>query len=168
MALIVRLPVRWIAMLGLGMIATHNLLDPINPASWGKFYWLWMMLHTPGRIRVTAHFSFYVGYVLIPWVGVMATGFAFGSLLLRPDRRKWIVTLGISATALFFVLRGFNLYGNGIAGAAVRVPAFCRSLECSADTFVDADLILQHAQVSAFARLPAYDAGAVPHRAWIA
>ena len=28
MALIVRLPVRWIAVLGLGMIATHNLLDP--------------------------------------------------------------------------------------------------------------------------------------------
>src|ERR1700724_1323489 len=32
MALIVRLPVRWIAALGLGMIATHNLLDRINPA----------------------------------------------------------------------------------------------------------------------------------------
>ena len=116
MALIVRLPVRWIAVLGLGMIATHNLLDPINPASFGRFYWLWMMLHSPGRFPITAHFSFYVGYVLIPWVGVMATGFAFGSLLLRPDRRKWIVTLGISATALFFVLRGINLYGNGIAG----------------------------------------------------
>ena len=122
MALIVRLPVRWIAMLGLGMIATHNLLDPINPASWGRFYWLWMMLHTPGRIPITAHFSFYVGYVLIPWVGVMATGFAFGSLLLRPDRRKWILTLGISATALFFVLRGFNLYGNGIAGLPFGCP----------------------------------------------
>jgi uncharacterized membrane protein len=122
MALIIRLPLRWIAVMGLGMIATHNLLDGINPASWGKFYWLWMMLHTPGRIPLTAHFSFYVGYVLIPLVGVMATGFAFGSLLLRPDRRKWIVGLGISATALFFVLRGINLYGNGIAGLPFGWP----------------------------------------------
>jgi uncharacterized membrane protein len=116
MALIVRLPVRSIAVLGLGMIATHNLLDPINPASFRKFYWSWMLLHSPGRIPLTAHFSFSVRYVLIPWVGVMALGFAFGNLLLRPDRRKWILTLGIAATALFFALRGFNLYGNGTAG----------------------------------------------------
>ncbi len=56
MALIVRLPVRWIAALGLGMIATHNLLDRINPASFGKFYWLWILLHSPGRIPITRHF----------------------------------------------------------------------------------------------------------------
>jgi uncharacterized membrane protein len=122
MALIVRLPVRWIAVLGLGMIATHNLLDRINPASFGKFYWLWILLHSPGRIPITDHFSFSVRYVLIPWVGVMAVGFAFGKLLLRIDRRKWILTLGISATILFFVLRGMNLYGNGIAGLRFGYP----------------------------------------------
>lgn len=116
MALIVRLPVRWIAALGLGMIATHNLLDAINPASFGKFYWIWIFLHAPGRIPITADFALSVRYVLVPWVGVMALGFAFGKLLLRPDRRKWVLTLGITATALFFVLRGLNLYGNGIAG----------------------------------------------------
>ncbi len=122
MALIVRLPARWIGALGLGMIATHNLLDRINPASFGKLAWLWMFLHTPGRIPITAHLQFSIRYVLIPWVGVMAAGFAFGNLLLRPDRRKWILTLGISATALFFVLRMFNLYGNGVAGLPFGYP----------------------------------------------
>jgi uncharacterized membrane protein len=122
MALIVRLPVRWIAALGLVMVATHNLLDAINPASFGKFYWLWMLLHSPGYVPITAHFSLPVRYVLIPWVGVMALGFAFGKLLLRPDRRQWILTLGISATLLFFVLRGINLYGNGIAGLPFGYP----------------------------------------------
>ena len=122
MAAIVWLPVRWIAALGLGMIATHNLLDRINPASFGRFAWLWILLHSPGGIPITAHFSFSVRYVLIPWVGVMAAGFAFGSLLLRPDRRKWVLTLGIAATAMFFVLRGFNLYGNGIAGLPFGYP----------------------------------------------
>src|SRR5437868_3037781 len=76
MALIVYLPVRWIAALGLGMIATHNLLDRINPAWFGNFAWVWILLHTPGRIPV-GDFQFSVRYVLIPWVGVMATGFAF-------------------------------------------------------------------------------------------
>jgi len=122
MALIVRLPLRWIAGLGLGMIATHNLLDRIDPASLGRFSWLWILLHTPGRIAVTDHFEFATKYVLIPWVGVMAAGFAFGTLLLRPDRRKWILALGICATALFFVLRGINLYGNGIAGLPFGFP----------------------------------------------
>lgn len=120
MALIVRLPRKWIAVLGLGMIFTHNLLDGINPASFGKFYWVWVLLHSPARIPITDNFFFSARYVLIPWVGVMATGFAFGNLLLRPDRRKWILTIGIYATALFFVLRGINLYGNGIAGLPAR------------------------------------------------
>jgi uncharacterized membrane protein len=115
MALIVFLPVRWIAALGLAIIATHNLLDHVSAASFGSFYWLWMLLHQPGRIPITAHFSFSVRYVLIPWIGVMAAGFTFGNLLLRSDRRKWILTLGLGATALFFVLRGFNLYGNAHA-----------------------------------------------------
>ncbi len=119
MALIVWLPVRWIAALGLGMIATHNLLDRISPASFGRFSWAWILLHSPGRIPI-GDFQFSVRYVLIPWVGVMAAGFAFGTLLLRPDRRKWILTLGIAATALFFVLRGINVYGNGIAGLPLR------------------------------------------------
>src|SRR5437016_2403622 len=62
MALIVYLPVRWIAALGLGMIATHNLLDRINPASFGNFSWVWILLHTPGRIPV-GDFQFSVRYV---------------------------------------------------------------------------------------------------------
>src|ERR1700675_957004 len=121
MALLVRLPLHWIAALGFLMIATHNLLDPINPASIGKLYWLWMFVHSPGRLYIAGHL-FTVRYVLIPYVGLMCLGFAFGKLLLRPDRRKWILTLGIAATALFFVLRGINLYGNSIASLPFGYP----------------------------------------------
>jgi len=121
MSLIVWVPLRWVAALGVGMIATHNLLDRINPAWFGKFYWLWIFLHTPGNIRF-AHYQFSVRYVLIPWVGVMTAGFAFGSLLVRPDRRKLVLTLGTCSTVLFFVLRAFNFYGNGIAGLPLRYP----------------------------------------------
>lgn len=120
MALIVWLPLGWIATLGLGMIATHNLLDGISPASFGRLWWLWTFLHTPAPIPITEHFSLSVRYVLIPWVGVIAAGFAFGSLLHRPDRRKWILTLGIWATIFFFALRGFNFYGNGAVDTASK------------------------------------------------
>jgi len=116
MALIVRLPVRWIAAFGILMVATHNLLDRIQPAWFGKFSWLWIFLHVPGPFQITPNFTWLNLYVLIPWIGVMACGFAFGALLLRPNRRKWVLSLGVSMLLLFLVLRGFNLYGNGEAG----------------------------------------------------
>lgn len=116
MAGIARLPIRWIGAFGILMVATHNLLDGINPASFGKLSWLWILLHVPGPIPVTPNFVFLNLYVLIPWVGVMACGFAFGALLLRPDRRKQVLRLGIAIMTLFLVLRGLNLYGNGYAG----------------------------------------------------
>jgi len=122
MALIVWLPVRWITALGLGMIATHNLLDRINPASFGGLDWIWTLLHSPGRIAITDHFQFSVRYVLIPWVGVMAVGFAFGTLLDRPDRRRAVLTIGICATVLFFALRAINFYGNSVAGLPFGYP----------------------------------------------
>ena len=55
-------------------------------------------------------------YPLIPWVGVLAAGYALGALLERQDRRKWLLRLGVALTLAFFVLRTLNLYGNGDAG----------------------------------------------------
>src|SRR5262249_45678164 len=89
MALIVRLPMRWIAALGIGMVAFHNLLDRVDPAVFGKFSWLWMLLHSPGFYVIKPPATgIFVMYPLIPWIGVMACGYALGSLLQRADRRK--------------------------------------------------------------------------------
>jgi uncharacterized membrane protein len=116
MAAIVWLPTRWIAVFGVAMVAGHNLMDGIRPEAFGRFAWLWTILHAQGQIQLTAHFNFLVLYVLIPWVGVMAAGFAFGAIFERPDRRKQILRIGLALTMLFFVLRGVNHYGNGTAG----------------------------------------------------
>ena len=65
------------------MISTHNLLDRVNPASFGKFYWLWILLHSPGRIPITDHFSFSVRYGADSVGRSDGFGFAFGKLLLE-------------------------------------------------------------------------------------
>jgi uncharacterized membrane protein len=125
MAAIVRLPLRWIASLGVVMILGHNLLDGINPDSFGKLYWLWMIVHSPGMIWIKEPTRYlYVTYPLIPWVGVMASGYAMGALLQRPDRKKLLLGMGIASTLAFFVLRGINLYGNGSAGLPPNVGAW--------------------------------------------
>src|SRR6185436_7474092 len=44
-------------------------------------------------------------YVIVPWLGVMAAGYAFGSIVIREpaDRRRLCLRIGLSATALFVV-----------------------------------------------------------------
>src|SRR5258708_6730476 len=123
MALIVKLPVRWIAALGVVTIVFHNLLDAIDPALLGNFSGLWMVLHSPGLVSITPGMSFFVAYPLIPWIGVMAAGYAMGALLDRNDRRKWILGLGVALTLAFFVLRAINLYGNGKASSSFFLPS---------------------------------------------
>jgi uncharacterized membrane protein len=53
-------------------------------------------------------------YSIVPWIGVMMVGYAFGHVLtLEPaGRNRLCLQIGLGATALFLVLRGFNLYGD--------------------------------------------------------
>ncbi|MEO5936553.1 MAG: heparan-alpha-glucosaminide N-acetyltransferase domain-containing protein [Terriglobales bacterium] len=125
MAGIVRLPMWAIATFGLGMIFLHNLLDGIKPAMLGGKGWIMTILHNPGfwsfRIPDQPQAGFFL-YVIIPWVGVMAAGYALGPILRKPteERRKILLMMGTAALVLFFVLRATNLYGNapGIGWAA--------------------------------------------------
>ena len=113
MALIVRLPVVWIGSLGVALIMFHNLLDPVSSGSLGKAADLWTFLHVPGFISIGPQMRVVIGYPLIPWVGVMAAGYALGTLLERSDRRNRLLALGLGITFAFFALRSLNLYGNG-------------------------------------------------------
>ncbi|HEU0015882.1 MAG TPA: heparan-alpha-glucosaminide N-acetyltransferase domain-containing protein [Longimicrobium sp.] len=124
LAALVHLPLRAVAAFGIGMIALHNLLDPIRvpfwrgpgtpPPDWGDA--LWMLLHQSGPLPLQSDGSplVIVLYPLVPWIGVLAAGYAFGSLyaLEGERRRRLLVRLGLGMLAAFLVIRGFNLYGN--------------------------------------------------------
>jgi uncharacterized membrane protein len=113
MAFLVRLPLRWIAGLGTAILLTHNLLDLVNPAAFGRFAGLWLILHGHGGFWIERGKSaFLVGFSLIPWVGVMAVGYALGALLRRRHRRKLIFGIGAVLTIAFLFLRIFHMYGN--------------------------------------------------------
>jgi uncharacterized membrane protein len=122
MAAIVRLPLRWVAILSCAMIATHNLLDGIRPDRFGSLAWLWTLLHVQGVMFSSSYFTVLAGYQVIPWVGVMGAGYAFGSLyLLEPERRsRLMMRLALTLTLLFVFLRVTNLYGNLRLEAAYR------------------------------------------------
>ena len=121
---LIHLPLRTVAWIGIGMIVAHNLLDEVTVQGWrgpgtptpGFGASLWMILHQgglffpfgfpgPGVIAL---------YPLIPWIGVMAAGYAFGALYeLEPERRRsWLIRNGAAITLAFIVLRAINLYGD--------------------------------------------------------
>ena len=72
-----------------------------------------------GLIQVGG-WSLLVIYPLLPWVGVMALGYAFGpwALLPRSERRSSAIKLGLGLTAAFVVLRGLNGYGDPVPWSA--------------------------------------------------
>jgi uncharacterized membrane protein len=108
---------------GVAMIALHNTLDG---AYAGEPSLLWHVLHQPGRLPLPGGFMFFIVYPLIPWIGVMAAGYAFGELLLLPPtgRRRALLALGFSLTLSFVVLRGINRYGDPTPWAARESPVF--------------------------------------------
>jgi uncharacterized membrane protein len=115
LSVLVRLPVRMVGAIGVATIVLHNLLDPVQIASFGRFGWAWIILHSPNFIPIAPKIGFiFILYVLIPWFGVMAAGYAFGAVLQQPadKRRKTLLLLGASMTLAFIVLRATNAYGN--------------------------------------------------------
>jgi len=114
LAALIHLPLWGVATIALTMILGHNALDGVKPASWGSASWLWHVLHVPGSFPIGSHFTFLAYYPLVPWIGVMAAGYAFGALLrLAPEaRRQWLWRLGVGLTLAFVALRFTNLYGD--------------------------------------------------------
>lgn len=108
------LPTWAIAGIGAIMVAGHNALDGIAPATFGAFAPLWSILHVPGIIIHTDHSVVLVAYMLIPWVGVTALGYVLGQIYDgEPGRRRqWLFNLGLGLVVAFFVLRIFNVYGD--------------------------------------------------------
>ena len=114
LAALVHLP-RWaIATIGIGMIAGHNLLDGIRAEDFGALGWIWNVLHVPALLSAGEGVRVFAVYPLIPWVGVMAAGYALGPLFKaeRTARVQWLVLLGFIVTGGFALLRATNLYGD--------------------------------------------------------
>ena len=122
LALLARLPLAAIGAFGVVIIAGHNVFDLIpglgSTLSESSLSGLWKLLYlgfSAGPIALGNDGpQLWVLYSLVPWVGVIAAGYAFGAvLMLEPERRRRIsLAIGLGSIAAFAVLRGLNLYGD--------------------------------------------------------
>ena len=116
MALFVQFPRRVVLGAALITIVGHNLLDGVAPSP------LWHVLHVPG---FAIPGTLFIGYPLVPWVAVMALGYALADVYgwEAPRRRQFLLRTGLLTTAAFVVVRWLNGYGDPFPWSPQRLPA---------------------------------------------
>ena len=106
---------RWaIASLALLMIAGHNLLDNVRAEDLGEASGAWHVLHEPGLVPLGDSVTLYILYPLVPWIGVMASGYLLGPVMQldQGKRQRILLAVGAAITVGFLVLRVTNVYGD--------------------------------------------------------
>jgi uncharacterized membrane protein len=111
---LVWLPQWAIAAFALILIGGHNLFDAVHAEQLGSARWLWVLLHEPGALEPFTAARWLVIYPLVPWIAVIAAGYALGpwALLPRVERRARFARLGAALIVGFIFLRAGNLYGD--------------------------------------------------------
>jgi uncharacterized membrane protein len=107
LAVLVHLPLRWLAVLSVATIALHNLADGVKDG------WTWNILHRQAALPM-GNMLVVVAYPLMPWFAVMALGYCFGQVMTfeTERRRRWLLRVGLTTTAAFVVIRALNIYGD--------------------------------------------------------
>lgn len=120
MAAAVYLPAMAVGAVGIAIVALHNISDlfagPLAHA-FGEAgpNWLLKILYFGGAIELgSSGPPLLILFVIVPWIGVMMAGYAFGLVMkMSPQRRRAIsLWLGVALTVLFIVLRAFDVYGD--------------------------------------------------------
>ena len=116
LSFLIYLPYKWILVLGLIIIAGHNLLDELVMQGNSPEAIVWYLLHQNHTMVLGPDKMILFHYPVIPWIGLMALGYCLGQLYLKDFdeklRRTWLLRMGLGALALFFVIRGLNVYGD--------------------------------------------------------
>lgn len=113
MAPMVRMRPANVGLTGLAIILLHNaVMGPlIRLLPLGEFWKVLYLGPFDGPLNGT---PLIVLYSIIPWIGVMAAGYGFGTILAMDSapRNRWCLRIGVGAVALFLLLRGTNVYGD--------------------------------------------------------
>ena len=124
---LVFLPNGLIFAVGMLLVFGHNLLDRITVQGSSLPDLAWYTLHQPNSVSIDGALISFV-YPILPWIGLMALGYVFGTLYKSDfpveQRRRWLLSVGIAATLLFVLLRAFQGYGEPRAWNEQTSPVF--------------------------------------------
>ncbi len=108
------LPTRAIGTIGLLVILFQDVFGVLGRATPESFHMIWEFVYPVGAEVTLGQSgpSIAVLYSIVPWIGVMAAGYAFGAIMVRPpaERRRLCLRIGLSATALFLLIGGLEVF----------------------------------------------------------
>src|SRR3954470_4343085 len=112
-----------IGAIGLALVVGHGMLDGVHASSFGRWGWLWMLVHEGGVFTPGDHVA-KVFFPLVPWVALMPVGYAAGVVFTWPAarRRRFLLRLGVGMVLAFVALRGANGYGDPRPWTSQRTP----------------------------------------------
>jgi uncharacterized membrane protein len=114
LSLLSRLSPKVLLITGLILIFGHDLISFVPMPTNTALQFFGSLLFGPGAFPISPNLLFVIGYPVLPWLGIMLTGFAAGRLFERPaiERKKIFLRIGLAAIALFILLRCANIYGD--------------------------------------------------------
>lgn len=114
LSFLLKLSPRIIGVIGAGIVFLHGLtlLVPI-PQNPGLAVG-WSFLFRTNVFAITPNFTLGTLYPFIPWLGILLSGFAFGSVFEQsePFRKKLLWRSALLALSLFVIIRFINFYGD--------------------------------------------------------
>ncbi len=123
---LIYLPLKTLFIIGIIMVAGHNLLDRFNADGIMAGNLFWGFLHQSHITPYAPNRMIFVLYPLIPWPGVMLLGYCMGSWYVQgvsaEFRKKKLLLAGTIVTLAFFVIRFINIYGDNIPWSTQREP----------------------------------------------
>jgi uncharacterized membrane protein len=115
LAALIWLPTWCVGLVGLAIVVGQNLLPAIASATGASTQWLWQFLYLGGEVRFGEHGpTITILYTLVPWIGVMALGYACGAIVVMESsaRQRNLMRVGVTATALFLVIGGVMVFAG--------------------------------------------------------
>lgn len=116
LAVLIYLPRSILILLGLLIIVGHNLLDNIHASTDSIWYIPWAILHDRSWIDVTESMRVRTSYPVLPWIGVIALGYAIGpwfnKQVIPSIRQTRLLLVGLGTILFFVVVRLINGYGD--------------------------------------------------------
>ncbi|HCL04644.1 MAG TPA: hypothetical protein DHW64_01155 [Chitinophagaceae bacterium] len=116
LSFLIYLPLRVLFIIGIVMVAGHNMLDGFNYNNMNEIPFWHAFFHQQMFTSYAEGRFFAVLYPLIPWPGVMLLGYCMGAWYVKEfdaaKRKRLLLGWGLTTIAAFFILRWVNVYGD--------------------------------------------------------
>lgn len=116
LAALIHLGERAVLIIGLILVFGHNAFDGMRLQPGDSGFALMTFLNQAGLLQISETRFFIVPYALIPWLGIMLTGYGIGVWFTKGfyqnKRSTYLLGAALTCVVLFIALRVINVYGD--------------------------------------------------------